>query len=388
MGERIKARRELRGWSIRYAADRAGVSHTTWSRVESGDIATNRYTISDYAAALECSVKDLTGQPYTQADELLEAGAIYSDRAWKAMMAHPLTEPADTEPLPQGALEAEATLIRDLYAKCDYAGVLGRAVGAIAPLHAAARNGHARDAMLLMVPVYGCVMGSLLNLGRAAEALLAADRSAEAAQELDDAVALGVATANRARVSAYSGAYSPARTICDRADDHLQHHLAAPDALAVSGFLHLARAHHSAGLRDMATAEAHLAEAAELAEHTGETEAWDLAWGPRNVALWQMALQLDTHRPDEAMQTAASIQVAGLPAVRQVYYHIDRARGLAELGHIDKAIRALLIAERTGKQHTRSSTAARETARSLLTRQRQRLASSPLAGLCERMGVD
>lgn len=387
IGERIKESRLQKGWSVRKAADRAGVSHTTWSRVEKGEIAVNRYTISDYAAALECSVKDLTGQPYAHADQLLEAGAIYSDRAWKAMMAHPLTEPADVDPRPLPALAAEAALIRDLYARCDYAGTLGRATGFIAPLHASARNGNARDAMLLMVPVYGCVMGSLLNLGRPAEALLAADRSAEAAQELDDAVALGVATTNRARVSAYSGAYSTARLFCERADDHLQHHLGASDALAVSGFLHLARAHHSAGLHDMDTAEAHLAAAADIAQRTGETDAWDLAWGPRNVALWRMAMQLDTHRPDEAMQTAATVRLAGLPAVRQVYYHIDRARGLTELGHTDQAISALLMAERTGKQHTRSSTAARETARSLRTVQRRLLNSSPLQGLCERMGV-
>ena len=36
VGERIRARRLLRGWSMRYAASRAGVSHATWSRIERG----------------------------------------------------------------------------------------------------------------------------------------------------------------------------------------------------------------------------------------------------------------------------------------------------------------------------------------------------------------
>ena len=384
IGERIKARRELRGWSIRHTADRAGIHNSTLGRIEKGDLRVDRYMISDLAAALECSVTDLTGQPYTSGDRALEAAQIHSGRVWQAMMAHPLTEPADVDPPLVGALEAEAGLVRDLYGRCDYAGVLGRAVGIVAPLHAAARNGRARDALHMMVPVYGCLMGSLLNLGYRAEALLAADRSAEAAQELDDTVALAVATTNRARVASHSGAYSPARTMCARADDEIQAYVDVPDALAVSGFLHLARAHQSAGLRDLAAAEAHLAEAAAIAARTGETDVWDLAWGPRNVALWRMAMQLDTHRPDEAMKTAAAVQVAGLPRVRQVYYHIDRARGFSELGRTSEAVRALLAAERTGQQHTRSSTAARETARSLRVAERR---SSPLYGLCERMGV-
>jgi transcriptional regulator with XRE-family HTH domain len=387
IGERIKARRLIHGWSVRFAADRAGIHNSTWSRVERGQRRTDRYMISDIAAALECSITDLTGQPYTPADRALDAAHIHSGRVWRTMMAHPLDQPSDADAPPTESLQTESDLIRHLYSKCDYAGVLCRMVGFVAPLHAATRNGHAATALQLSVPVYGCTMGSLLNLGYPAEALLAAERSASAAQELDNAVAVGVATTNLARVSSFSGAYAPARTMCSHADDDLQHHLSTPDALTVSGFLHLARAHHSAGLHDVAAAEAHLQEAAAIADHTGETDAWDLAFGPANVALWQMALQLDTHRPSEAMRTAASVQVAGLPVVRQVYYHIDRARGLTELGLPEKALKALLVAARIGAQHTYSSAAARETARSLRAAEKRRLAASPLNMLCERMGV-
>jgi transcriptional regulator with XRE-family HTH domain len=46
IGERIKARRLLRGWSIRYAASRAGISHATWSRIERGrQAADNRFML-------------------------------------------------------------------------------------------------------------------------------------------------------------------------------------------------------------------------------------------------------------------------------------------------------------------------------------------------------
>lgn len=387
IGQRIKARRELRRWSARFAASRAGISHTTWGRIEKGELRTDRYMIADIAGALECSVTDLTGQPYVPADRKLEAAQIHGERVWQVLMAHPLTERPTRDALPLNAIEQEAALVRDLYARCDYAGVLGRLVDFVPALHAAAFGKDARVVLETMVAVHGVGMGSLLNIGHPSQAWLAAERCAEAAQQLDDAVALAVATTNRARVSSFSAAYAPARSMCQRADDELQHHLDLPHALDLSGFLHLARAHAAAGMRDVATAEAHLVEAGELAARTSETDAWDLAWGPRNVALWTMALQLDTGRAGEALETAAGITLNGLPSVRQVYFYIDLSRGLTDVGRFDDAVRMLLSAERTGAQHTRSSTAARETARALLNRDRRVAASSPLVGLCERLGV-
>ncbi|MDG4831230.1 helix-turn-helix transcriptional regulator [Solwaraspora sp. WMMD1047] len=378
MGDRIRARRQLRGWSIRQAAARAGISHTSWSRIERGRQRTDRYLVVDLAAALECSVTELTGQPYTSADRRLETSRINAIRVWRAMMAHPI-EAVRGDVAPDG-LDAEVDLVRDLYRRCDYAGVLQRLHHLIPHLHAAR---DVRRARTKMVAIYGVAMGALLNVGFPAEAWLAAERSAAAAESLDDPVARGVAAANRARVAAYSGAFGPARSICDAAAADLEHHraAAAPDVL---GFLHLARGHHAAGLHDLPAAEDHLAEAASIADRTGETSAWDLEWGPRNVALWRMALLLDTGRPGAAAEIAARTPITGLPPVRQVYYWLDSARAMVGAGRDRDAVRMLLAAERTGEQHTRASTAARETARDLL---RRGSPGSELRGLCERLGV-
>lgn len=380
IGERIRACRQLRGWSIRHAASRAGISHTSWSRIERGEQRTDRYMIVDLAAALECSVVDLTGQTYTPADRLLDAARIDAERVWRIMMATPLTGASIRSGVAIGEIAQESMLVRDLYGRCDYAGALRRLVDLIPALHGATDR---RAALRMMVPVYGVVMGSLLNVGYPAHGWLAAERCAEAAQQLEDPVALGVAAANRARVSAYSGAYGPARVICDAASLALEIS-GASTALDVLGFLHLARAHHLAGLRNQAEAEVHLAEAAAIAARTGETESWDLAWGPRNVALWRLAYQLDTGRAGNAIETAASISVTGLPAVRQVYFWLDQARAHLTVGREREAVRMLLAAERIGPQHARSSTAARETARGLL---RRGSSSIELRGLCERMGL-
>ncbi|MFE0590982.1 helix-turn-helix domain-containing protein [Micromonospora echinospora] len=379
MGDRIRARRELRGWSVRHAPSRAGISHTSWSRIERGQQRTDRYMIVDLAAALECSVVDLTGQPYTPADRQLDAARIDAERVWRIMMDTPMAIRRDM-PATVEQVRREAALVRALYGRCDYAGVLRRLVDLVPALHGLTDR---RAALTEMVPVYGVAMGSLLNVSYPAHAWLAAERCAEAAGLLGDPVAAGVAAANRARVSAYSGAYGPARALCDAADADLAGG-GVNGALDVLGFLHLARAHHLAGLRDQASAEDHLAEAARIAAYTGETESWDLAWGPRNVALWRMAYQLDTGRPEAAIKTAANVDLTGLPAVRQVYFWLDMGRAAEAVGRGREAVRMLLAAERVGPQHARSSTAARETVRSLL----RRGATSPeLRGLCERMSI-
>lgn len=148
IGDRIRARRQLRGWSIRYAAARAGVSHTSWSRIERDAQRTDRYMIFDLAAALECSVVDLTGQPYVTADRQLDAVRIDAERVWRAMVAHPITDRSGE--VPTQYIEAESALVRDLYARCEYAGALRRLVDLVPAMHAAADH---RYALTHMVPV-------------------------------------------------------------------------------------------------------------------------------------------------------------------------------------------------------------------------------------------
>ncbi|TBL39565.1 XRE family transcriptional regulator [Verrucosispora sp. SN26_14.1] len=379
IGDRIRARRELRGWSVRYAASRAGISHTSWSRIERGQQRTDRYMVVDLAAALEYSVVDLTGQAYTPADRQLDAARIDAERVWRIMMDTSMSKRSDAVATVD-QVRREAALVRGLYGRCDYAGALRRLVDLVPAMHGLTDR---RVALTEMVPVYGVAMGSLLNVSYPAHAWLAAERCAEASGLLDDPVAAGVAAANRARVSAYSGAYGPAQALCDVAAADLAGS-AADGALDVLGFLHLARAHHLAGLRDQAGAEEHLSEAGRIAAHTGETDSWDLAWGPRNVALWLMAFLLDTGRPEAALQTASGVDLAGLPAVRQVYFWLDMGRAAEAVGRDRDAVRMLLAAERVGSQHARSSVSARDTARSLL---RKGATSPELRGLCERMSL-
>jgi hypothetical protein len=95
------------------------------------------------------------------------------------LMAHPLTEATSGPPTPVEALVQESMLVRNLYARCDYAGALHRLVGLISVLHGSKRK---RAALEQIVPVYGAAMGCLINVGYAAQAWLAVDRCMAAAR--------------------------------------------------------------------------------------------------------------------------------------------------------------------------------------------------------------
>ncbi|WP_236030827.1 helix-turn-helix domain-containing protein [Paractinoplanes lichenicola] len=85
IGERIKVRRLMRSWSVRFAADRAGISHASWSRIERGlQAVDNRLVPAGIAAALECSVADLIGMPMPLAGRwsaAAQAGVVAVRRA-------------------------------------------------------------------------------------------------------------------------------------------------------------------------------------------------------------------------------------------------------------------------------------------------------------------
>jgi transcriptional regulator with XRE-family HTH domain len=99
IGERIRTRRRLRNWSVRHAASRAGISHTTWSRIERGLMACdNRFLVADIAAALDVPVAELVGQPTTPNDrDLVTArGRVLDVRGM--LMDTALDEPTTHEP--------------------------------------------------------------------------------------------------------------------------------------------------------------------------------------------------------------------------------------------------------------------------------------------------
>lgn len=389
IGERIKVRRQLHGWSVRFAADRAGISHSTWSRIERGLMAVdNRYLVADIAAALECSVADLTGVPMPPVDRETEAaqGRVHSLRL--ALVEADLAETAEATARPLVELEREAALLRDLRNRCDYAGVTARLPVLLGELHAAASGPDRAGALRLMVHATYAASTTFRGLGYPAEAWLAAERCREAAEALDDPVMLAMGTFTRCHATTGCGSYKRGLTLATRAVDSLSGHLDQPGALEMLGMLQLTAAHVNQGLKRLEDSAAWLTEAEDVARRTGDTSTLDLQFGPTNVAFWRIFIETDGGEPGRAVEIARRITPAAVGTVsRQVSFYVDTARALASLRQDREAIRFLLTAERMAPQRVRSAPLTQETARSLLERSKRAAGGTELRGLCERLGL-
>ena len=386
IGERIRARRQLRGWSVRLAADRAGISHSTLSRIERGQAsADNRFVLADIAAGLECSVTGLPGMP---ADRDAAAAQANVHAIREALIAADFGEPPTYVPRPMSAIEREVELVQALRTRLDYAGAGRFLPRLIRELHAAATGRDRAAALRLAVPVGDVAVCIARSAGHPADAWLSAEWSRRAAEALDDPVLLGFAAWARSHAANGCGAYARGRVLATRAADELRGRLNAPHAPEMLGLLLLISAHSAYATRRPGDAAEYFAEAERLAAHTGETTTFDNYFGPTNVQFWKLGAEVDGGDPGRAVHIARSTNPAQLAVpMRQVMFYLDAGRALAHVRRDRDAIRFLLTAERIGPQLVRSNPLAAETARGLLDRSRRQAGGTALRGLCERLRV-
>ncbi|MEU4427769.1 helix-turn-helix transcriptional regulator [Actinoplanes sp. NPDC024001] len=426
IGDRIRARRLLRGWSIRYAASRAGVSHASWSRIERGlQAADNRFMLADLAAALDCSPTDLAGTAVPAADREAVAAHARVSAVRQALVEADLNEPleqgggSNRQPEQHGGLSepperhgdlreppeqrgglnrppgrpAELgralALVDQLRRACDYAGAARLLPDLLRGLHAAGAGPERAAALRQLCDATFIASSVLRNLGCPAEAWLGAERCRDAAHAAQDPILRGYAEYARACAAAACGSYERAYAIAERAVNGLCGHTGKPGGTAVLGTLQLMCAQSARGSRRPGDSRAWLDEAAALARGTGETATMGLYFGPTNVAIWRIGIEADGGEPGRAVAIARGTDPAVIAAgFRQVFYYADTARALARVrGRDREAIRYLLIAERIAPQHLHTSAMAQETTRALLERSRRAAGGSELRGLCTRMQI-
>jgi len=391
IGERIRVRRQLRGWSIRYAASRSGLSHASWSRIERGlQAADNRFVLAEIAAALECAPIDLTGVLVPAADQRALAAQAGIRLLREALVSIDLTEPGDPATPEQPDLRQRVLLAQDLRERCDYAATVVLLPGLLRHAHALAHGAARQEALRLLCQACFLASSVLRALGHPAEAWLAAERCRDAAATSGGAVLAGYAAFSRASAAHSCGAFARGRTLAEGAIDLLERAPGRPGVAELIGTLHLSCGYAYRALRRGEESRDHMAAAVEFGQRTGETKTLGLFFGPTNVNLWRISLANDVERPGGAAEIAAETRPELLGAsMRIADFHAELARAYARLrGRENDAVRQLMVAERIAPQHLHTSPMARETARSLLGRLPSRSGVSALRGLCGRMCVD
>jgi transcriptional regulator with XRE-family HTH domain len=375
---------------MRFAADRAGVAHSTWSRVERGLIsADNRFLIADMATALECSVTELTGQPTTPVDRDSATARASALAITQALIEVDLSEEPMCEHRPIGELERESELVGDLRLRCDYTGAARLLPRLLRELHAATRGPDRPSALRWFARTADNASFVIRYVGYPSEAWLAAERGRQAAELLEDPVMLGLTTWSRVHAATGCGAYRRALTVAEREAAEMERHVDAWAGPEMLGQLYMscAFASYAVGQRDEARSWAE--QAAPLAERTGDSHRLGLMFGPTNIRLWQISMEVDGGEPGRAVEIArtADPATAGLSVSRQVAYWSDTARALARTRKDREAVRMLLHAERLAALRVHSSPLVRETVRGMLDRSKSDAGGTELRGLCERMGL-
>jgi hypothetical protein len=155
------------------------------------------------------------------------------------------------------------------------------------------------------------------------------------------------------------------------------------------GTLQLVCAYASLGLKRSGEYATWITSAIDMSRRTGETTTLGLYFGPTNVNMWRIGMEVDGGEPGRAVEIAHATNPAVVDVnMRLVFFYSDTARAYARTRGMDReAIRHLLTAERIAPQHVHSSPLVQETARALLERARRQAGGSALRGLCERLGM-
>ncbi|MDQ3762105.1 MAG: helix-turn-helix domain-containing protein [Actinomycetota bacterium] len=340
IGQRVRQIRYARGKSLVVTAGLAGISKSHLSRIERGEVALDsRSQTVALANALGISPSELTRLPVPAPCNGDTDAAVEAVRL--ALMAvsrkRPRGQVVGLEELRARVRAVEGSnyrrrgemlpsLIRDLHTSImaghDVAELLKLAV----LVHAQTTRG------------YLYIVGAPLDLRR--EPATLAQRAAE---ELDEPTMLGVAAWGAVIEMLAAGAF-------ELAQDELNSvtvPTTSPESTQLAGMLALSRSLVAAADKRLADVDAALEYAAELAQRTGQGNAYLMGFGPTNVGLWRMAAALEVGDHEGAATIAEDLNPAEHPSrERRATYWMDYGRALARIrGRQDDAVRAFRTAE-------------------------------------------
>ena len=403
IGEHLRSARRQRGMSLRNLAGMAGVSVGYLSMVENGHRLLDRSSlITAFAEALQIAPSELTGQPFAPVDPHASAAHEAIPALRLSLMGITMTAPPDRRRpgIPAAALAERVETANRLYHAAEYGALAAGLPALLTDLHAAAAaaDGTARRALLkLLAQAYHPACTLLLkNLGYTDLAFIAVTRASEAIVELDDPAYSALSGFFHTHVLMSAGSPTQALAQATAAANTLEAHLTSPDAHALLGELHLISAtsltqdRQRPGKTRAAEVRGHLAEAANLAGRTGETQAWHLNFGPTNVGIHQVSLNTDLSLHGEAVTAGNGVHPETLEHApgRQAAFHADLGRSLSHLrGREAEAVAALLTAEQIAPQRIYANATVRNTVEFLTDRQLPAHTARNLRGLAHRIGL-
>ncbi|MFI6031388.1 helix-turn-helix domain-containing protein [Amycolatopsis magusensis] len=212
------------------------------------------------------------------------------------------------------------------------------------------------------------------RIGREDLSLLVADRALRTAEAADDPIRLAAAHWNMTQVLLSGNDPQGAEDVAVGARDSLRK-LATdgdPDAIALSGALLLLAAIAAVRNGNAWTARDRLREAAPLAKHVGERNTCWTAFGPTNVAMYAVSVEVETGEAVEGLRLAERIEHDRSPSIeRRVAFLLDQAKGYGQRRDYASALLCLQTAEQDAPEDVENRPAAHALLRTVVERGRR-----------------
>ncbi|MGH3774242.1 MAG: helix-turn-helix domain-containing protein [Pseudonocardiaceae bacterium] len=386
-GRRLRQIRNVRRKSLEVVAGLAGISTGHLSRIERGERALDRRSlIVALADALEVAPSELTSLPIpAPADGGADAGVA---AVRLALMAVNHDRPGG-QIVPVETLRARVRAVLDARCRCDrQAEAAGALPDLIRDVHTSITAG--RDvaellSLAVLLHTQGTsawlrVVGAPLDLRSAAATL-----ARQAARDRDDPTVLGIATVGSVGVMLTAGAFGLAQTELDSVTVPTN----SPESTQLAGMLALSQSLVAAADKRPGDVDVPLAQATELAQRTGEGNAYWMGFGPTNTGQWRMAAALENGDHERAVAIAESLHPERHPNLpRRAAYWVDYGRALSRVrGRHGEAVMAFRRAETISPLHLHRSPLARDVLAELITRSRRDAVGRELRGMAYRAGL-
>ncbi|WNI19956.1 helix-turn-helix domain-containing protein [Actinacidiphila sp. ITFR-21] len=382
IGRNIAAIRKQRDLTQHGLAQRANISYSLLTKIESGRVAATPKATAACARALRVPVTDLTGQPYVRS--LKDEGLEELIQPLRASISNPMlpSYEDDVPPRPLNRVLADLRSLEASRLRGEYM-PLGVGVPALIDelieiVHDAPSARRREEAFTHLAQAYRLGNCFAHKLGFLDLSLISLDRMQSAAAQSSDPYLQAVVTHYRSDYFLHHGAYDVGLRGIRAMERLLEEPARRGDTRALSalGTMHLkAAVLHSRQRRPSARGDAfaRITEAHEIAQRAeGNPDPYGLIFDRWNVAIHETSIRIDIGEHGEAVEKGESIRFPESWAQnRRSHHHMDMARLYEKEGRPDEAFSALVNARSLASDQTRYHPTTRETVLALLRKRGQ-----------------
>jgi transcriptional regulator with XRE-family HTH domain len=394
IGERIRFYRQAKGKTQAVIAGLAGVSEDYLSQIERGLKTPTIALLHRFAKILGVRISDLLGESAAAQEETT---APAGKAVQHALMAYGQDQgaagPPDLADL-RGRVDAAWMVWQQRPNRFSEESAVLPAL--ISDVQAAqqrlesAGDQQRRESQQVAADLYFLLRSFTKRIGRPDLSLLVADRGVLAAQAAEDPVRVAAAKWNLGHILLAQGDGEAAEEVAISAVEELERQdtVGDLDAVAMAGALWLVSAVAAVRSGDPWTARERLRDKAlPAARAAGEGNVMWTVFGPVNVALHAMSLEMEMGEAAEALRLGDSIDASALPSrERRTTFALEVARCYEQRRDDPGVFLHLIEAEASGPEDMRYNQLARELVQGLLKRARPTYASQVRA-LAGRIGL-